>query len=215
MTLVWGAFFLPWIAYLAAMIAARFLVSRAPPLATWLKGIKNKNIGMGLQMLLWPYHWRAYYIFMGNSFLNLLLAVSGLLFGLPTLILLVRASLMSWGIMNENNTFGQLKRLNVTFGYLSIVEVLVTMLWGSLGVEIGLAVIAFLAGWPDVLARQKSLLVALPWLLIGSFVALVACALWEAYLLGTFKDEVIHSFFRRTPAKEHTLHPLPEKESAS
>jgi uncharacterized membrane protein SpoIIM required for sporulation len=213
--LIWWLFSLPWIAYLLGILAAKFLTRKASPVATWLKSTKSKNMGVSLQMVVMPYHRRAFYLGLGNLIFGLLLTVSGLLLGLPPLILLFRSSLMTWGIIGKKGLFSQLEQTSVYLRLLTFAEALLSILWAGLGVEVGLSIIALLTGQSNILAQQKPLLAVLPWLMIGMLTVLVSCALLEAYMMGMCKHEMIRAFFRQPAETETHKAPLPTGEMVS
>jgi len=195
MNLVWWSFFLPWAIYVLGMITAKPLTRRLPALAAWVKKLKTKNIGAGLQIIALPYPRRALYIGIGNLMFGLSLTVSGLLLGLPPLILLFRNSLMTWGILGGGDVISITR--HKYFRFLAVAETVAFLLWASLGVQVGLSVLALLASRSDILMQQKPLLAALPWLLLVMLTVLVLCALLEAHMIGTYRHKLIQSFFQR------------------
>jgi hypothetical protein len=197
MNLALCAFLLSLAVYLLGILAAKTLIPHVGALATWLKEMRSKNYSAGAQMMMAPYHKIAIWIGMGNLAFGLLLVVSGTLLGLPPLILLFRSTLMAWGIL-DSSVFDMLKQKRNYFRYLvsslAVVEALLFILWSSLGVGIGLSIIALLISRSDLVARQMPLLAVLPWVVIVIVLAHVICALVEAHVAATFKPAFIQSF---------------------
>jgi hypothetical protein len=209
---------LSFVAYLSGVFVARTMTSNVDPLAKWLKKTKSANVGIGIQAIMMPYHRLAFLICSGNVLFGCLLVVSGVLFGFPALFLLFRSTILTWGVLEKQllGRFGQVGRLfRALILGLACVEALLFILWTSIGVGIGLSLLAMLIGYGDGVFQLMPLLPVLLWMAPGMVLTHVLCALLEARIMIAFKPAIIRSFFDHS--SEITEHPqdlVPEKEPA-